>query len=94
MISLRDYKLDLCHFYSAPGLSWAAMLLMTKAELELITDIDDLLLWERGCRGGVSQISCCYATANNPYMDDYNPEEVIKHIGFLDANNLNGWACL
>ena len=53
-IAIRDYQLDPCHFYSAPGLSWAAMLLMIKVNLELITDMDDLLLWERACRGGVS----------------------------------------
>ena len=70
------------------------MLLMTKVDLELITEIDYLLLWERGCRGGVSQISARYAVANNPYMEDYNPYEPISYIGFLDANNLYGWACL
>ena len=62
-IALRDYKLDLCHFYSASGLSWAAMLQMTKVNLDLIKDIDDLLLWERACRGGVSQISSRYSQA-------------------------------
>lgn len=92
-ISLRDYRLDPCHFYSAPGLSWAAMLLMTKVELELITEMDDLLLWERACRGGISQISCRYATANNPYLNDYDPSQPHSYIMFLDANNLYGWAC-
>ena len=92
-ISLRDYDLDPCHFYSAPGLSWAAMLLMTKVNLELITEIDDLLLWERACRGGVSQISDRYAVANNPYMKSYNPDAPTTYIEFLDANNLYGWAC-
>ena len=29
---------------------------MTKVNFELVTDIDDLLFWEMGCRGGVSQI--------------------------------------
>ncbi|MES9880480.1 MAG: endonuclease domain-containing protein, partial [Sedimenticola sp.] len=47
----RDYGLDPCHFYSVPGLSWAAMLKMTGVQLQLITDIDELLFWERGLRG-------------------------------------------
>ena len=92
-ISLRDYRLDPCHFYSAPGLSWSAMLLMTKVNLELITDMDDLLLWERGCRGGISQISSRYAQANNPYLDDYDPSSAHAYIIHIDANNLYGWAC-
>lgn len=92
-IAIRDYQLDPCHFYSAPGLSWAAMLLMTKVNLELITDMDDLLLWERACRGGVSQISSRFAQANNPYLDDYDPSQAHAYIMHIDANNLYGWAC-
>lgn len=93
-ISMRDYRLDPCHFYSAPGLSWSAMLLMTKVNLELVTDIDDILLWERGCRGGVSQISHRYAKANNPYLEDYDPSQPNSYIILLDANNLYGWSSM
>ena len=32
--SLKYYNLDPCHYFSAPGLSWDAMLKMTKVELE------------------------------------------------------------
>ena len=71
-ISPRDYSLDPCQFYSAPGLSWSAMLRMTKVKLQLLTDIDDLILFERGIRGGVSQISDRYASANNPHLETYD----------------------
>ena len=37
---LDYYRLDPCHYFSAPGLSWNAMLKMTKIELETISDID------------------------------------------------------
>ena len=33
------YGLDPCHYFSSSGLSWAAVLKMTKKELELIPDI-------------------------------------------------------
>ena len=33
---LNYYGLDPCHDFSSPGLSWDAMLKMTKIELELI----------------------------------------------------------
>ena len=31
---LKYYGLDPCHYFSSPGLSWDAMLKMTKVELE------------------------------------------------------------
>ena len=31
---LKFYKLDLCHYFSSPGLSWDAMLKMTGVKLE------------------------------------------------------------
>ena len=37
---LQYYKLDPCHYFTSPGLSWDAMLKMTNIELELMTDID------------------------------------------------------
>ena len=92
-VSHQDYHLDPCHFYSAPGLSWAAMLRMTKVELELLSDIDNVLLFERGIRGGISQISKRYSTANNTYLQNYNANEPTSYIQYLDANNLYGWAC-
>ena len=33
---LKLYELDLCHYFSAPGLSWDAMIQMTKIELKKI----------------------------------------------------------
>ena len=36
---LKFYKLDSCHYFSSPGLSWDAMLKMTGVELEKISDI-------------------------------------------------------
>ena len=40
---LKYYKLDPCHYFSAPGLSWNAMLKMTDVKLEKISDIDQYL---------------------------------------------------
>ena len=30
--------------------------------------------------------------ANNPYVDDYKPEEPNNYLMYWDANNLYGWA--
>ena len=36
---LQYYKLDPCHYFTSPGLSWDAMLKMTNIKLELMTNI-------------------------------------------------------
>ena len=41
---IKYYKLDPCHFFTSPGLSWDAMLKMTGIELEKISDISDKYL--------------------------------------------------
>src|SRR6218665_4028159 len=65
---LNYYKLDPVHYFSCPGLSFDAMLKMTKVILGLITIPDHYLFVERGLRGGVSMISNRYAKANNKYL--------------------------
>ena len=52
-VCLKDYGLDLCHYYSSPGLSWYAMLKMTGIKLEKINNIDIHLFIEKGMRGGI-----------------------------------------
>ena len=84
------YGLDPAHYYSAPGLSWDALLKKTGAELELLTDMDMHLMIERGMRGGISMASKRYAKANNPKVQDYDPEKQTNYITYLDANNLYG----
>ena len=66
-------KLDPCHYFTSPGLSWdAKMLEMTDIKLELITDIDMFQFIAKGMRGGVSYVANRYGKANNKYMKEYN----------------------
>ena len=91
--NLRIYNLDPAHYFTAPGLSWDACLKITGVELELLTDPDMLLMWERCIRGGISMISNRYGEANNKYMKGgFNKNEPSKYIMYLDANNLYGTA--
>ena len=89
---MKYYKLDPCHYYTAPGLAWDACLKLTKQELQLLTDYDMLMMFEKRIRGGISHISKRYAEANNKYMHNYNKEKRSTYIQYLDANNLYGWA--
>ena len=89
---LEYYKLDPCHYFTSPGLSWDAMLKMTDIKLELMTDIDMFQFIEKGLRGGISYIANRHGKANNKYMKDYNKDKPSKYIMYLDANNLYGWA--
>ena len=89
---LQYYKLDPCHYFTSPGLSWDAMLKMTDIKLELMVDIDMFQFIEKGMRGGISYIANRYGKANNKYMKNYDEKAPSKYIMYLDANNLYGWA--
>ena len=91
---LKHYSLDPAHFYTAPGLAWKACLKKTGVRSELITDPDMLLMFERGIRGGITQVVHRYASANNKYMmeDLYDPNKESSYLQYLNANHLYGWA--
>ena len=90
---LRHYKLDPAHFYTSPGLAWKACLKHTGIRLELLSDPDMLLMFERGIRGGITQAVPKYAAANNKYVADrFNPKSESSYLQYLDTNNLYGWA--
>ena len=86
------YKLDPCHYFSSPGLSWDDMLKMSDVKLEKISDIDKYLFIEKESRGGISHIAKRYAKANNKYMSDYDSNKPSTFITYLDKNNLYGWS--
>ena len=91
-VAMENYALDAAHFYTTPGLSFAACLKQTGVKLELFTNPDQLLFIEKGIRGGISTISNRYSKANNKYLPSFNPDEPSKYILYLDANNLYGYA--
>ena len=73
-ICLDEYGLDPANFLSVPGLAWQACLKKTKLELELLTDIDMLLMIEKGTRGEICQAIHRWAKANNKYMKNYDKD--------------------
>ena len=92
-LCLKIYGLDPVYYYTAPGLAWDACLKMTNINLELLSDPNMLLMFEKGIRGGISMISNRYGKANNKYMGkNFNKNELNKYLMYLDANNLYGSA--
>ena len=89
---LEYYKLDPCHYFSSSGLSWDAMLKMTRIVFGLISDIKMYLFIEKGMRRDISCITKRYNKANNKCMKDYDVNRRSKFRKCLDANNLYCWA--
>jgi hypothetical protein len=86
-----EVKIDCCHFMSLPQLSFQMMLKKTGVQLELLSDIDQILMIEKSIRGGNSFVSRRYAEANlHP-----SKGELYAEIAYIDANNLYGMSsCL
>ena len=85
-------NLDPVYYLSAPGLSWQSGLKMTGVTLELLTDENMLLIFEKGIRGGICEAVTKYKEANNKYMKNYDTTKPSSYLMYVDANNLYGYA--
>ena len=89
---IEIYEFDPAHFLSAPGLAWHACLRKTEVKLELLTNVDMLLMVEKGIREGICHAVHRYAKSNNKYKKNYDKNKESSDIQYLDANDFNGWA--
>ena len=88
---LKVYQLVPAKFLSGPGLAWEAALKKAEIELELLTDIDMLLIVEKGTRGGTCNSINRYAKDNNKLMKDYDKNKKSSYLKYWGVNNLNNW---
>ena len=72
---LKKYQLDPCKHVLAPGLAWQAALKKNEINLELLTEIDMLLRFEKGIRWRICNTFHPYAKANKKYVTDYEKNE-------------------
>ena len=89
---LDTYKLDPAKLLLAPRLAWKPALQKTKIKLDLLTDIDMLLMVDKGIRGEISHSIYWYAEANNKYMNYYDKSKDSSDIQYGDVSNLSGWS--
>ena len=88
----NTYELDAVRYVSAPNLTFQACLKKTKVNLELLTNMNMLLMYENGIKGGICQAISLYLKANNKYLKNYDKSISSSFLKYLDANNLYGWA--
>ena len=70
---INNHKIDPCHSYSTPGLTWEVGLKFTGVNLELLTDYDMYLMFEQGRRGGFSGVlGSRKVIANNKFLSNYD----------------------
>ena len=105
---IEIYELDSAKFLSSSGLAWQAALKKAKVKLDLLTNIDMLLMVEKGIRGGICHSVYRYVKANKKYMKNNKDKKffLIKiknyykndknkessYLQYWDVNNLYGWA--
>lgn len=94
-VSMESFDLDPAQYFTLAGMCWSACLKMTKVQLELLTDVDQYQMIERGIRGGVAMMITRHAEANNPYIPEtFDENKPREYLGYYDMNNLYGGAML
>ena len=90
----KIYELDPAHFFVC---TWTRMANLfkkdkSKVKIELLTNIDMLLIVEKGTGGGIWHLIHQYVKTNNEYMKSYDKDMESSYLEYLDVNNLHGWA--
>ena len=85
---------DPSRYLSAPDLSWDVMLKMTKIKLELISDPGMYIFLKKQTISNwyISNRSIRKKNPKKINLKSYDPKQDSKHITYLDANNLYGYA--
>ena len=60
----------------------------------MLSDIDMLLMVEKGIRLGIRHVIHRYAKANNKYIKEYDKSKEMSYRKYCDVNNLYCWAML
>ena len=80
---IKVYGLDPVYFLLAPELAWQTFLKKTGVKLALITDVDMLLMIEKGIRGGIYHSVYRHAKANYKYMKIHDKNNESSYIIYI-----------
>lgn len=89
---LEIYKLNPTQLFSTPKSVQQECLKKTGVEMKLITNIDMVLMIEKGIRVGICHVISRYAKVNNKYMKLYTKDKELLCLMSCDLNDLCGWA--
>ena len=89
---LELHELDPARFLTAAGLAWQAALRKVKVKVDLWTNIDILLIVEKGMRGRICHAIHQCAETNKKYMKNYGRNNESLYLKCLDVNNFCVWA--
>ena len=82
---LEIYELGPAKFISAPRLAWQVTLKKAEVKLDLLTDIDILLIVEKGIREGICNAAQHYSKQFNVvFINNYGEKSGVGYI--LDAD--------
>ena len=90
------YELDPTKFLSAPGLAWQAALKKSKVKLDLLTDVDTLLMVEKGIQRVIFHSISRYAKANNKCIKSYDKNKessILRCKWFIWLGNVAKVSC-
>ena len=88
---LEIYELDPTKLLSDSGSAWQAALKKTKVKLGVLTNINMLLMVEKGIRGEICHYIYRYEKANNKYMKTYDKNKELSYLEYWNVNDLYGW---
>ena len=86
------FKLDLSSSVTLSSLLWEAAVKTIRKELELLTNDNIVLFYERSIRGEITRAIRYYTEPNDKCMYDYDVSEKRTFILNLHFNNINGYA--
>ena len=81
---LEIHELDPARFLNEPGLAWQAAFKKTKVKIDLLTDINMLLLIEKGISWGICHAIHRYPKANNKYMKNYDKNTELPYLKIIE----------
>ena len=86
---LDNFGLEMCYYISTPQLAFDCMLRMTEVEIELLTDIDQILFIEQNIRGGVSYINQRHCVAETRGEDEIKMKFIDGECNFPNETKMS-----